>query len=70
MEKYLAAANTEAGFFSLFHEVFSPEHLRRIYILKGGPGTGNSAVPGQFGMAGPVGPDASGMECACLPGDG
>ena len=42
MEKYFAAANTESGFFSLFDEVFSPEHLRRIYILKGGPGTGKS----------------------------
>lgn len=51
MEKYFAAANTEAGFFSLFHEVFSPEHLRRIYILKGGPGTGKSTLMTNIGFA-------------------
>ncbi len=51
MEKYFAAANTEAGFFSLFHEVFSPEHLRRIYILKGGPGTGKSTLMKNIGFA-------------------
>ena len=51
MEKYFAAANTEAGFFSLFHEVFSPEHFRRIYILKGGPGTGKSTLMANVGLA-------------------
>lgn len=50
MEKYFAAANTEAGFFSLFHEVFSPERLRRIYILKGGPGTGKSTLMENIGF--------------------
>lgn len=42
--KFFAAANTENGFFSLFDEIFSPEKLRRIYILKGGPGTGKSTL--------------------------
>lgn len=51
MEKYFAAANTESGFFSLFDEVFSPEHLRRIYILKGGPGTGKSTLMSNLGFA-------------------
>lgn len=50
MEKYFAAANTEAGFFSLFDEVFSPQRLRRIYILKGGPGTGKSTLMGNIGF--------------------
>lgn len=50
MEKYFAAANTEAGFYSLFHEVFSPQRLRRIYILKGGPGTGKSTLMKNVGF--------------------
>jgi hypothetical protein len=44
MTKFFAAANTEQGFVSLFSEYFSPEAHRRIYILKGGPGTGKSTL--------------------------
>ncbi len=44
MTKFFAAANTGNGFFSLFDEIFSPERLRRIYILKGGPGSGKSTI--------------------------
>ena len=44
MKKFFAAANTENGFFSLFDEIFAPEKFRRIYILKGGPGTGKSTL--------------------------
>ena len=50
MEKYFAAANTEAGFFSLFDEVFSSQRLCRIYILKGGPGTGKSTLMKNIGF--------------------
>lgn len=39
---YFAAANTEKGFCSLFGEIFAPEELSRLYIIKGGPGTGKS----------------------------
>ena len=39
---YYAAANTEKGFKSLFGEIFSPKELFRLYIIKGGPGTGKS----------------------------
>ena len=39
---YYAAANTEKGFKSLFGEIFSPKELSRLYIIKGGPGTGKS----------------------------
>ncbi len=42
MTAFFAAANTESGFHSLFPECFSPEEHRRIYIIKGGPGTGKS----------------------------
>jgi len=50
MKKFFAAANTEEGFHSLFDEVFSPETFRRIYILKGGPGTGKSTMMGRIGF--------------------
>ena len=42
IRSYYAAANTEKGFCSLFGEVFSPDSLSHIYIIKGGPGTGKS----------------------------
>ena len=51
MTKFFAAANTEDGFFSLFDEIFSPEKLRRIYILKGGPGSGKSTLMRGVGFA-------------------
>ena len=44
MKKFFAAANTENGFRSLFGDIFAPEKFRRIYILKGGPGTGKSTM--------------------------
>lgn len=52
MPIYFAAANTENGFYSLFDEIFSPEALSRIYILKGGPGSGKSTLIGDVGAAG------------------
>ena len=51
MKKFFAAANTENGFFCLFDEVFTPEKFRRIYILKGGPGTGKSTLMLRIGKA-------------------
>lgn len=41
--KYFAAANTYSGFKSYFDEVFRPEDFERIYVIKGGPGTGKSS---------------------------
>lgn len=49
MTKFFAAANTEAGFYSLFDEVFSPDVQKRIYILKGGPGSGKSTLMKRIG---------------------
>ncbi len=43
-EHYFAAANTYKGFKSYFDEVFSPQKLDTIYILKGGPGVGKSTL--------------------------
>lgn len=41
--KYFAAANTYRGFKSYFDRVFSSPDYDRIYVLKGGPGTGKSS---------------------------
>lgn len=43
-KNYYAAANTYNGFYSIFEKIFSPEKLRNIYILKGGPGCGKSTA--------------------------
>ncbi len=43
-EGYLAAANSRHGFFSLYDSVYSEDRLRKIYIIKGGPGTGKSTL--------------------------
>ena len=41
-EKYFAAANSGEGFVSYFGEVFGEQKFERVYIIKGGPGTGKS----------------------------
>ena len=41
---YFAAANGYKGFRSLFGEIFNSEGLDRLFILKGGPGTGKSTI--------------------------
>ena len=43
-EEYFAAANSYAGFISKFHLEFEPKLYERIFILKGGPGTGKSTL--------------------------
>lgn len=44
-QKHLfAAANTAHGFVSCFDRIFSPNDLRKLYILKGGPGVGKSTL--------------------------
>lgn len=42
--RLFAACNTANGFVSLFDETFDPLTLRKIYILKGGPGVGKSTL--------------------------
>ncbi len=41
-KKFFASANTTDGFKSYFPQIFSPTIIDKIYILKGGPGTGKS----------------------------
>lgn len=41
---YFAAANTTKGFISYFEKIFDPGILSRLYVIKGGPGTGKSGM--------------------------
>ncbi len=41
---FFLGANTPEGFYSLFSELYSPEEGWRLYIIKGGPGTGKSTL--------------------------
>ncbi len=41
-EKYFAASNSSEGFCSYYGEVFNPEKLYKIYVIKGGSGTGKA----------------------------
>ena len=43
-EEYFAAANSYEGFKSNFDRIFSPLILKKLFILKGGPGTGKSTL--------------------------
>lgn len=48
-ERYFAASNSGEGFFSLFSDVFDRKKLDKIYILRGGPGTGKSTLMKKIG---------------------
>ena len=39
---FFAASNGYSGFVSYFDRIFPPEEFEKIFILKGGPGTGKS----------------------------
>ena len=41
---YFAAANSYKGFISYFDKVFDSKDYDRIFVLKGGPGTGKSSL--------------------------
>ena len=41
---YFLGASTPMGFYSLFSELYEPENGWRLYIIKGGPGTGKSTL--------------------------
>ncbi len=43
-ERYFAAANSYNGFISYFDKIFDSGEYDRIYVLKGGPGTGKSSL--------------------------
>lgn len=41
---FFMAANSGKGFFSLFDEIHSPREGWKLYVIKGGPGTGKSSL--------------------------
>lgn len=43
-ETYFAASNSGAGFVSYYGEIFDPSRFDRLYLIKGGPGTGKSSL--------------------------
>ena len=47
--EYFAAANSYKGFVSYFDKAFASEDFDRIYVLKGGPGTGKSSFMKRIG---------------------
>ncbi len=46
---FFAALNTTKGFMSYFDEIFSPDLMEKIVIVKGGPGTGKSHFLNEIG---------------------
>ena len=43
-KSFFAAANGYFGFRSYFEKIFAPDDYDRIYLIKGGPGTGKSSL--------------------------
>ena len=41
---YFASSNSMTGFHSYFDTIYNPRKLEKIYIIKGGPGTGKSSM--------------------------
>ncbi len=48
---YFFASNSGKGFFSLFDQIYSPHEGWRLYIIKGGPGTGKSTIMKRIAQA-------------------
>lgn len=44
MFEYFLGANTPNGFYSLFDELYFPHYEGKLFVIKGGPGTGKSSV--------------------------
>ncbi len=47
--EFFASANGFNGFKSYFNEIFNPCNLTKLFILKGGPGTGKSTILKKIG---------------------
>ncbi len=56
---FFLGANTPEGFYSLFSELHFPEDGWRLYIIKGGPGTGKSTLMKRIAAAA----DKKGLFC-------
>ena len=60
LNKYFLAANGYSGFRSYFDYVFKSENFKKIYVLKGGPGTGKSSLMRKIGES--LAPEAESVE--------
>ena len=58
-KSYFAAANGYSGFRSYFDCIFDSENYKRLFILKGGPGTGKSTLMRRVANSA----DSAGIEC-------
>lgn len=68
-QAYFAAANSARGFISYYASCFGGEDVRRVYIVKGGPGTGKSRFLGDVaGAARLYGYAVSYYYCSSDPG--
>ena len=47
-ETYFAGANSAGGFVSFYPEIFDERALARLYVVKGGPGSGKSTLMRRF----------------------
>ena len=47
-QEHVSGGNTSKGFYSRFDNIISPEEARRIFVIKGGPGTGKSTLMKTF----------------------
>ncbi len=49
--RYFAASNSAEGFVNYFPQIFGRDQCRRLYVIKGGPGTGKSCFMRQVAQA-------------------
>lgn len=45
--RFFLGANAPTGFYSLYDQLLDRDEARRVYILKGGPGSGKSTLMGR-----------------------
>ncbi len=68
MRKYFLGGNTPKGFFSYYDYLISQREARKIFVLKGGPGTGKSTLMKKIGKwAEENGFDADYIYCSSDP---
>ena len=66
--EYFPGANTPGGFFSYYHNILTPAENNRMYIVKGGPGTGKSTFMKKLGTrAKEKGYDVELLHCSSDP---
>ncbi len=64
-DTFFGARNSHNGFISMFDDIFAPQKYERLFILKGGPGTGKSTLlRGVVSSANGVGIDATAVLCS------